>query len=281
MRCPAAPGSARELRAGARERAAPRCRRRRRRRATPARGRAPTRASRGSACRRSALEPREQRVERAPALRLGGELRLRCRSATTTRGSRAPTISARIASAISTSISVKPRARRRGRHRLARAGCRGSRPAAPARSRGRRVGDGDLDLAKRRIRRARDRLAPDESARPPASASPSRASRAPGQRRRQLRRGEAVLRDPQRQRALLEQRRAVGRLRERAHAGRQRDRDDRQRDQDFDQREAAARADGCDARCGAVGSRSAAIGRVGQPMRLSGSAASTADDGRP
>ena len=56
--------------------------------------------------------------------------------------------------------------------------------------------------------------------------------RGPG--RGELRRGEAVLRDPQRERALLQQRRAVGGLRDRAHARGQRDREDRERDEDLD-----------------------------------------------
>ena len=60
----------------------------------------------------------------------------------------------------------------------------------------------------------------------------ARAERRP--RRGDLRRREAVLRDPQRERALLQERRAVGSLRDRAHAGGERDREDRERDEDLD-----------------------------------------------
>ena len=67
----------------------------------------------------------------------------------------------------------------------------------------------------------------------PATASPSRAPTA-GQLARDLRRRKAVLRDPQRERALLEERRAVARLRDRTHPGGERDRDDRERDEDLD-----------------------------------------------
>jgi len=45
---------------------------------------------------------------------------------------------------------------------------------------------------------------------------------------------EAILRDPQRERALLEERRAVGGLRDRTHAGCERDRQDRERDENLD-----------------------------------------------
>ena len=45
---------------------------------------------------------------------------------------------------------------------------------------------------------------------------------------------EPVLGDPQRERALLQQRRGVGRLRDRAHARGERDREDGERDEDFD-----------------------------------------------
>ena len=60
----------------------------------------------------------------------------------------------------------------------------------------------------------------------------ARAQRGP--RRFELRGGEAVLRDPQRERALFQQRRAVGRLRDRAHPRGERHREDRQRDEDLD-----------------------------------------------
>ena len=68
---------------------------------------------------------------------------------------------------------------------------------------------------------------------PACTASPSRRPGA-GHGGFELRRGEPVLRDPQRERALLQQRGAVGRLRDRAHPGGQRDREDGERDEDFD-----------------------------------------------
>jgi hypothetical protein len=46
--------------------------------------------------------------------------------------------------------------------------------------------------------------------------------------------GEPVLRDPERQRALLQERRAIRRLRDCAHPRRQRDGENRQRDEDLD-----------------------------------------------
>ena len=62
--------------------------------------------------------------------------------------------------------------------------------------------------------------------------SVARADRGPVAR--DLRRRKAVLRDPERQRALLEERRAVARLRDRTHSRGERDRDDGERDEDLD-----------------------------------------------
>ena len=82
-------------------------------------------------------------------------------------------MSARIASAIRISISVKPARRERCAH--GRGGCPDVARDARERVVGHcGIGDRDLDLAKRRIRRAGHVLAPRRSARPPATASPSR-----------------------------------------------------------------------------------------------------------
>ena len=97
--------------------------------------------------------------------------------------------------------------------------------------------DDDVDLAKRRVRRGGHRLSPCERD-PRLHFCPLRHRR----RRRigELRARELVLGDPQRERARLEQRRAVGALRERAHAGGKRNGHDGQRDQHLDQREATS-----------------------------------------
>jgi len=95
---------------------------------------------------------------------------------------------------------------------------------------------GDVDSAESRVRCSGHLLAPEEGGSGLLGAAVPHPKRGPGIG--ELREGEPILRDPQRERALLEQRRAVARLRDAAHARRERHREDCQRDQDFDQREA-------------------------------------------
>jgi len=94
------------------------------------------------------------------------------------------------------------------------------------------IGNDDFDLAEGRVGCLGNRFAPHETAARLPGAAVTPAGRRPGWF--QLRSGKAVLRDPQRQSALLQHRGAVGRLRDRAHSGRQRDSQHGERDENFD-----------------------------------------------
>ena len=96
----------------------------------------------------------------------------------------------------------------------------------------RRIGDDDLDLAKRRIGRARHALAPDECRARLRGLPLASAGRGPGCF--ELSGGEPVLRDPQGERALLQQRGGVRGLRDGAHPGGERDREDGECHENFD-----------------------------------------------
>jgi len=98
-----------------------------------------------------------------------------------------------------------------------------------------RVGDRDVDLAKPGVRGSAHRFAPDEPAARLQGDAFARAERRP--RIGNLGERQAVLGDPQRERALLEECRGIRRLRDRAHARGKRNREDGQRHEDFDQRE--------------------------------------------
>src|SRR5258706_1308848 len=101
------------------------------------------------------------------------------------------------------------------------------------------IGDGDLDATKCRIRRAGHRLVPCEKCARLGLVAVALSDRRAGCL--ELRGGQPVLRDPQRERAALEGSRTLRALCDAAEAGGQRHGDDRQRDQDLDERETAAR----------------------------------------